>query len=133
MLGTPPALILSQDQTLKLNSLPFHLAALAASLQDQLVNASDLALALFVLLCSSGLFRCLSERLDGIPQAGFAGTAVPFRRSTEVRRRTRLADTRRVRLLRLRACWRFSKIQRDFFQRNAVEAFCQTVVLARTI
>jgi hypothetical protein len=38
--------------------LPFDSAALAASLQDQLVNASDLALALFVLLCSSGLFRC---------------------------------------------------------------------------
>jgi hypothetical protein len=47
--------------------LPFDSAALAASLQDQLVNASDLALALFVLLCSSGLFRYLRERLDGIP------------------------------------------------------------------
>jgi hypothetical protein len=67
VLGTPPALILSQDQTLKLNSLPFDSAALAASLQDQLVNASDLALALFVLLCSSGLFRSLPEHLDGVP------------------------------------------------------------------
>ena len=40
VLGTPPALILSQDQTLMLKGLPFDSAACATSLREQLNNAS---------------------------------------------------------------------------------------------
>ena len=39
VLGTPPALILSQDQTLMLNSLSFHSPPCSARAGSQLVNA----------------------------------------------------------------------------------------------
>ena len=77
VLGTPPALILSQDQTLMLNAL-LHGGSKAAAWQ--LINASvdDLALlALLLVLCRHrllpyGFLRCpsprsLPERLDAVP------------------------------------------------------------------
>jgi hypothetical protein len=66
VLGTPPALILSQDQTLMLNSL-FSTFTLAGSGRSQLFNArtDDLALRCFRTLC---LPRLTTERLtlDGL-------------------------------------------------------------------
>ena len=52
VLGTPPALILSQDQTLMLNSLPFDslptaLARAQKLAQGQLFNARPIGSALF--------------------------------------------------------------------------------------
>jgi hypothetical protein len=40
VLGTPPALILSQDQTLMLNALPLQLAAAALARADELAQGT---------------------------------------------------------------------------------------------
>ena len=58
VLGTPPALILSQDQTLMLILFDWRYLAVAAR-RNLLTRAPvDLALALFVLRVGSGLFPC---------------------------------------------------------------------------
>src|SRR6516225_50760 len=47
VLGTPPALILSQDQTLMLNSLSIDAAAMRRLAEEQLFNARPIGSALF--------------------------------------------------------------------------------------
>jgi hypothetical protein len=94
VLGTPPALILSQDQTLMLNSSPFAPPASAGALRDNSLTRGRLALRCSIRWSMSWSPPVASARTDdsGQPLAAAPRAGLSVRRRSKARALERRRD-----------------------------------------